>query len=186
MAIVTCPDCKRELSDSAISCPNCGYPYEKNLDLYLQASRLMKDAKSAESMLGVAEIFSGIKEFQDSEALMEYCKTKANELPKTNYCATPKAGAKEDNKPSYLYAILLTICGGVIAWSSFADGYFHYSFANSSLSGGTRYYDSSFPALIGEVPIGDLIILAILASVLLGSLLTWITAVKIIIWKSMV
>lgn len=31
MAIITCPECKKAVSDSAISCPNCGYPLTKNV-----------------------------------------------------------------------------------------------------------------------------------------------------------
>ena len=26
MALITCPDCRREISDQAIACPNCGRP----------------------------------------------------------------------------------------------------------------------------------------------------------------
>lgn len=26
MALITCPECGREVSDKATSCPNCGYP----------------------------------------------------------------------------------------------------------------------------------------------------------------
>lgn len=29
MALVYCPDCGKEVSDSAISCPNCAYPLSK-------------------------------------------------------------------------------------------------------------------------------------------------------------
>ncbi len=32
MAIITCPECKKAVSDSAISCPNCGYPLTKNVN----------------------------------------------------------------------------------------------------------------------------------------------------------
>ncbi|MFI5458653.1 MAG: zinc-ribbon domain-containing protein [Isosphaerales bacterium] len=26
MALINCPECKREVSDNALSCPQCGYP----------------------------------------------------------------------------------------------------------------------------------------------------------------
>lgn len=29
MALINCPDCKNEVPDQAISCPNCGYPLRK-------------------------------------------------------------------------------------------------------------------------------------------------------------
>ena len=28
MALITCPDCNREISDKATACPNCGHPTE--------------------------------------------------------------------------------------------------------------------------------------------------------------
>jgi len=178
MAIVTCPDCKRELSDSAISCPNCGYPYEKNYELYLRARQLMKDAQSAEAMLGVAEMFSGIRGFRDSEVLAEYCRRKATVLPKMDCQAAPNSVAEENSETSSLYAILLTIIGAVTLWASIVDGYFDWSFANSSLSGGTRHYTSDFSMLLSGLPIGNLIIIAIFACVAICVLLAWIATVK--------
>lgn len=35
MAIIYCPDCHKEMSDTATVCPNCGYPYAQKLALYL-------------------------------------------------------------------------------------------------------------------------------------------------------
>lgn len=32
MAIIKCPECQKEVSDSAISCPNCGYGVKKHFD----------------------------------------------------------------------------------------------------------------------------------------------------------
>ena len=29
MALINCPECKREISDTARSCPHCGYSFEK-------------------------------------------------------------------------------------------------------------------------------------------------------------
>ena len=29
MALITCPECGRQVSDAAISCPNCGFPIQK-------------------------------------------------------------------------------------------------------------------------------------------------------------
>ena len=29
MALVTCPECGKDISDSAITCPNCGFDMEK-------------------------------------------------------------------------------------------------------------------------------------------------------------
>jgi hypothetical protein len=32
MALITCPDCKKEISSSAVNCPNCGYPIAKAIE----------------------------------------------------------------------------------------------------------------------------------------------------------
>lgn len=31
MALINCPECNREISDKAVSCPHCGYPLSNNL-----------------------------------------------------------------------------------------------------------------------------------------------------------
>ena len=37
MSLIECPDCKKEISDSAISCPSCGYPLNvKKQDFKIQ------------------------------------------------------------------------------------------------------------------------------------------------------
>lgn len=32
MALINCPECNKEISDKALSCPNCGFPLEKEVD----------------------------------------------------------------------------------------------------------------------------------------------------------
>lgn len=178
MAIVTCPDCGREISDSAIICPNCGYPYQKNSELYLQARRLMNEAKSEDAMLGVAEMFDSIKGFRDADVLKKHCKSKSKELPNIKNVVIKKQPQKKGYKSPSIYAILLTLAGGIIVWASNADNYFNWSFANSSLSGGTRYYDSSFPNLLTNIPAGNLIIITLLASIAICIVLAWIVLIK--------
>ena len=184
MAIVTCRECKCALSDSAISCPNCGYPYEKNYRLYLKAKQLMEEAKSAETMIGVSEIFFDIRGFRDAEMLAECCRRKADELSKVscnttpNPLTTPNPIVEKDNKFSLIAAILFTVIGVVILWSSTADEFFYWSFANSSLSGGTRHYDGNFSILLSGLPAGQLIVIIILTGVAICILLAWIIAIK--------
>jgi hypothetical protein len=36
MALITCPECTKEISDKATSCPNCGCPIAGNLDVELK------------------------------------------------------------------------------------------------------------------------------------------------------
>lgn len=40
MALITCPECGREISDRAEACPNCGFPITKSeeMDNELQVS----------------------------------------------------------------------------------------------------------------------------------------------------
>ena len=77
MAVIRCPDCKREMSDTASMCPNCGYPYAQKKGLYLKAIKLMQGCTTSNGYLGVAEIFHSISEFQDAEALEKECRVKA-------------------------------------------------------------------------------------------------------------
>ena len=46
MALVTCPDCDKQISQNAVSCPNCGAPNiingDKNKDRYIVNPRIGK------------------------------------------------------------------------------------------------------------------------------------------------
>ena len=77
MAVIYCPDCKREMSDTATVCPSCGYPYGQKKELYQKAVKLMQDCTSSDGFLGVAEIFHGISEFPDAQELEKECRKKA-------------------------------------------------------------------------------------------------------------
>ena len=77
MAVICCPDCKKEMSDTASVCPNCGYPYAQKKALYLKAVKLMQGCTTSDGFLGVAELFHGIPEFQDSASLEEKCRAQA-------------------------------------------------------------------------------------------------------------
>lgn len=77
MAVIYCPDCKKEMSDTASVCPNCGYPYAQKKALYLKAVELMQGCTTSDGFLGVAELFHSILEFQDAENLEKECRVKA-------------------------------------------------------------------------------------------------------------
>ena len=77
MAVIYCPDCKKEMSDTASVCPNCGYPYAQKKALYLKAVKLMQDCTTSDGFIGVAELFHSVLEFQDSASLEEKCRTQA-------------------------------------------------------------------------------------------------------------
>ncbi|MEA4921421.1 MAG: DUF1232 domain-containing protein [Clostridiaceae bacterium] len=59
MALIGCPECGKEVSDQAISCPACGYPIEKYVK---EQAKLLKKAKR----LTVKKI-DGKEEFTDEE-----------------------------------------------------------------------------------------------------------------------
>ena len=77
MAVICCPDCKREMSDTASACPNCGYPYAQKKEVYRKAVELMKNCTTSDGYLGVAELFHAIPEFQDAENLEKECRKRA-------------------------------------------------------------------------------------------------------------
>lgn len=79
MAIIKCPDCKKEMSDTACICPNCGYPYEKNLALYYQAIGLKDSCQSYNAWLGLAEVFNSVSGIQDAPEQENACHQKAEE-----------------------------------------------------------------------------------------------------------
>lgn len=58
MALVMCPECKKEISDRAESCPNCGYVMIKNELPKIRRSELSKVNKNM--ALGIMAIFMGI------------------------------------------------------------------------------------------------------------------------------
>ena len=74
MAVICCPDCKREMSDTASACPNCGYPFAQKKEVYRKAVELMKNCTTSDGYLGVAELFHAIPEFQDAENLEKECR----------------------------------------------------------------------------------------------------------------
>ena len=37
MALIKCPECGKEISDNAVSCPNCGYPFAKETSKNLKS-----------------------------------------------------------------------------------------------------------------------------------------------------
>lgn len=47
MALVTCPECKKEISDKASSCPNCGFPLEKS-EIILNDNEIGEDKRVTE------------------------------------------------------------------------------------------------------------------------------------------
>ena len=47
MSLIKCPECGKEISDKATSCPNCGCPVSvpKESDVFLDAKKFNKESK---------------------------------------------------------------------------------------------------------------------------------------------
>lgn len=152
------------------------------LDLLEQLSEFKKsgvitETEYAEKKEGILATVSKKIHFQDEREWVQQKSVTANATT-VKPTITKVYSVNTEHKKTFVYAILLAIFGVVMAWSSFVDGYFHWSYDNSNLSSGRRDYESSFLTLIGEVPIGDLIVIVFLAAVLTGVLLAWLSAVK--------
>jgi hypothetical protein len=48
MPLIKCPDCEKDVSDSAVSCPNCGHP----INIQSQIQTIDKQTKKTKSSLG--------------------------------------------------------------------------------------------------------------------------------------
>lgn len=58
MALIICPECEREISDMAESCPGCGYPIQKYLETHIEKEIVQIEPKhqKVESQLYSAEV----------------------------------------------------------------------------------------------------------------------------------
>lgn len=56
MALIKCPDCKKEVSDKAYSCPNCGYPIDQ---IAIINYREIQETEIKDFVVGPLLIFPG-------------------------------------------------------------------------------------------------------------------------------
>ena len=56
MSLINCPECSKEISDKALSCPNCGYP----LSIYQNSANFYIKKKLPGRGLGIAGMILGI------------------------------------------------------------------------------------------------------------------------------
>lgn len=54
MALINCPECRREISDSAVSCPGCGHPISRQKSGSLEIVRQQEQKWSP----GIAAVLS--------------------------------------------------------------------------------------------------------------------------------
>lgn len=57
MALIKCPECSHEVSDTAITCPNCGYALKKNISQEKRASFFESNRKA---IIGIVIVVAAI------------------------------------------------------------------------------------------------------------------------------
>lgn len=46
MALITCPECRKEISDQAEACPHCGYPLRKKIEARKIGNKIEKTSNA--------------------------------------------------------------------------------------------------------------------------------------------
>lgn len=115
MALIKCPECKKEISDQAITCPNCGYPISVRKEAAPKAmpnSQQPKKEKRVRNkttiilsilgcilLIGIANsIFSDSSETTSNEVQMEE-NTQNKEIPVITNTTEPETGQEENPQP---------------------------------------------------------------------------------------
>lgn len=96
MALIKCPECSREVSDQADSCPHCGFPIKKqshkDIENILSNASLSRPVKIREiqkvKQWDLKEIIDTVKEYEESHP--KSIKPKASTGP-----VCPKCGSTE-------------------------------------------------------------------------------------------
>lgn len=81
MALIKCPECKKEISDTASKCPQCGYKIKGTIDIQEIKNKIIENKKIILIVLGIiigiiifSLLFSS-NENKDSKKLKEYLET---------------------------------------------------------------------------------------------------------------
>ncbi len=91
MALINCPECSKQISDKAVSCPNCGYPLNatsfqetQNVSEYNGISTLdylvldvveRNHGKKVQSIKELCDL-TGMKMGEAKKLVDDYCKNK--------------------------------------------------------------------------------------------------------------
>lgn len=81
MAIIKCPECKEEVSDSAVSCPFCGYGVEAHIKKELEEKQAYEDFVNSHKPITFTEN-DWLLLFKVYDYALKRLKTTAKELPK--------------------------------------------------------------------------------------------------------
>ena len=60
MAMINCPECGKEISDKALSCPNCGYSLNSNENYNISYQEYFVKKKTPGKGFGIAGMVLGI------------------------------------------------------------------------------------------------------------------------------
>ncbi len=119
MALISCPECSKEISDSAKQCPNCGYKLHKNVDsnnvkgmtflisivlvvvlvvgaiFFVTAPKLGKEPKSiCESTMNIIDLYLGGEiSSDDFEERLEKLQKEADVYVETEECTNKERDA---------------------------------------------------------------------------------------------
>lgn len=67
MALISCPECGKEISDAATACPHCGHPVQNPPPVLRQSKRPLIIAVCILTLVAVVGIFVGIRQKQASD-----------------------------------------------------------------------------------------------------------------------
>ena len=66
MALINCPECGKQISDKAASCPDCGYPLQKSTignNRQLNVNNIEAEVKR---LIDAGEVISAVKYYKDN------------------------------------------------------------------------------------------------------------------------
>lgn len=96
MALIECPECRREISSEAISCPHCGYPLKK-----------IRDASQNDSVVNV-------KIVQEEKKKPEYANSEIEQYKKEIDDYKSRSKSNGSSGGIILFLALLMIIGGIV------------------------------------------------------------------------
>lgn len=95
MALLTCPECSREVSDQAETCPNCGFPIANHLEK--QKNELLKQEAEEEQKVKQLEIAEA-KRIKEEKLQAAY-----QEAQRINKAAAAQMPTSKHSKPNYKF-----------------------------------------------------------------------------------
>lgn len=92
MALINCPECKKQVSEQARNCPNCGYPFRRGETVALKKSQNKSSRLAWVILIFFAFWVIGMCSSDSDETAPAESKSKAEQLNKPEADPTPKQG----------------------------------------------------------------------------------------------